>query len=376
MVKRELEEVIKKDMFRGKVVVLLGPRQVGKTTLVEKLLAERGGKVVRFNGDDPFQRQKLGGLGLVELKALVAEAEVVFVDEAQKIAGVGEVAKLLVDHYREKKQVVLTGSSSLRVSQGTGEALTGRQFRYRLYPLSWREVVEYEGQLAAEQKLEELLIYGGYPEVYLAKGRDEKERLLRMIYESYLFRDVLELAEIRRKQVLTKLLEALALQIGKQVSMRKLAEIVGADAKTVERYIDLLEESYVVFRLRPFFRNKRKSLRKMNKIYFYDVGIRNVVLNDFRSLRLRGDVGELWENWLIGERMKWWEYRQQGVKQYFWRGYGGAEVDYVEERNGRLRGVEIKWQKSKGKASKHWLELGGEYRVVNRDNFREWIGEG
>lgn len=373
MMKRALESTIKKDLFKGKAIVVLGPRQVGKTTLIKKLLAEMKLEISEFNGDDPADRRELENKSLKDLESLVGKAKVIFIDEAQKITTIGQTVKLLVDKWGKERQVILTGSSSLGILRKSGEALTGRQFLFQLYPISVKEMEINEGVRGVKAKFEDLLIYGGYPEVYLTESRKEKERLLGLIYETYLFRDVLELAEIRRKQVLVKLLEALALQIGKQVSMRKLAEIVGVDAKTVERYIELLEESYVVFRLRPYFKNKRKSLRRMNKVYFYDVGIRNAILNDFRRLDLRGDVGELWENWLIGERMKLMAYKQIRVNQYFWRGYSGAEVDYVEERNGRLVGVEIKRNKSKGRGARNWLELGGGYKLVNRENFWEWL---
>ena len=371
MIRRELANQIKKDFFKGKVSIIVGPRQVGKTTLVKSLLAGQK-QVVRFLGDNPTDKSQLENKDLEQLIQLIGNNQYVFIDEAQKIVNVGNTIKLLVDHYQSKKQIIVTGSSSLNLLSNTSEPLTGRKFIYELFGFSPREIFPKMNSLDMEKVLPNLLIYGSYPEVYLKSGQD-KERLLIDIAGSYLYKDILELEQIRNPAVLGKLLSALALQIGSEVSLSELSNLLNLDLKTVERYIDLLEKNYVIFRLPPYSTNQRKTLSKQNKIFFCDLGVRNALINNFNSLDLRTDVGALWENFLILERLKYRRTKFINATPFFWRTYDGAEIDLVEQMGGKLFGYEIKWEQERT-APKSWLEYPNtEYKLINRKNYLDFI---
>ncbi|MGI5897663.1 MAG: ATP-binding protein [Candidatus Dojkabacteria bacterium] len=369
---RTIEENIKKDFFKGRVIIISGPRQVGKTTLAMHILKEYE-NVLYLNADNPNDRSNLQERDFDYLNNLIADKNIVFIDEAQKIKEIGNTLKLLVDNYGEKKQIIATGSSSLNLLSNTSEPLTGRKYVYELYPLSVGEIYSEKHPLSIDKELELLLIYGMYPAIYTS-DISEKERLLREISKSYLYKDILELEKVKDSSYLDKLLSALALQIGSEVSLTELSKLVGLDSKTVERYIDLLEKNYVIFRLPPYYSNERKVLSKQNKIYFYDLGIRNALINNFNPLSKRNDRGVLWENFLILERMKRNEYSRRYVSRFFWRTYDGAEVDYVEKYADSLDGYEFKWSKVKS-APKSWLKYpNATYQVVNIDNYKRFLG--
>lgn len=373
MIKRLIEKNIKEDLFKGKVLLLLGARQVGKTTLTQKLLNDHERKgVLWLNGDNPTDREILTNKDLAALEMLVGNFKIIFIDEAQKIPEIGQTAKLLVDHYKKTKQLILTGSSSFNILNETSESLTGRKLVHELFPLSAEEIIRTKGLLVFKKQLENLLIYGNYPEIYLASNA-EKERLLISLVSSYLFKDIFELQNIKNPAILHRLLNALALQVSSEVSLNELSGLLGIDVKTVERYIDLLEKSYVIFRLPPYYTNKRKVISKKNKIYFYDLGVRNTIINNFNPLSKRNDVGALWENFIITERMKYRSYHQIHVNQYFWRSYDGAEVDLIEERGGKLQGHEVKWTK-KHTNPKSWLsEKGASLQTIDKENFLKFL---
>ena len=371
--KRKYEEPIKKDFFKGKIIIVTGARQVGKTTLVEHILQEYD-NVVYLNADNPKDRLYLEERDFDFLDNFIGERDIVFIDEAQRIKGIGNTLKLLVDNYKDKKQIIATGSSSLNLLSNTSEPLTGRKYVYELYPLSVGEIYEDKETLSIDKELELLLIYGTYPAVYNSSIL-EKERILREISKSYLYKDILELERVKNPSHLDTLLSALALQIGSEVSLSELSNLTGLDLKTVERYIDLLEKNYVIFRLPPYFINQRKVLSKQNKIYFYDLGIRNALINNFNPLTKRDDVGALWENFLIIERIKLNAYTNRYVSNFFWKTYDGTEVDYVEQYADSLDGYEIKWNHKKKKAPESWLRNpNSSYKLINIDNYKEFLG--
>ena len=301
------------------------------------------------------------------LKQLVGNAKLIIVDEAQKVENIGNTLKLLVDYYKTKKQIIVTGSSSINLLDNTQEPLTGRKYVFNLFSLSLEEI--YSGNyLKMLKELKELLIFGTYPEVVSQPSFAEKKFLLRELASSSVYKDILAFQQIKSSDIIYNLLKALALQIGSQYSYLELSKKLGLDKNTVERYIDLLEKSYIIFRLKPFFKNKRKEISKLKKIYFYDVGVRNALINDFNLLENRNDVGALWKNFIIAERMKYRNYHQIDIEQYFWRSYDGQEVDLVEENNRKLSGYEIKWNETA--KTKKPLSWEGGYKTINKENLR------
>jgi uncharacterized protein len=369
---RECSQKITNDFFKGKAVILVGPRQVGKTTLVKMLLANEKQDIVEFIADNPTDKAKLENQDFAQLDKLIGNKKYIFIDEAQRVVNIGITLKLLVDNYGSSKQVVVTGSSSLNLFTNTQEPLTGRKFVYELFGFSLRELFPEMNNLMIEKSLPNLLIFGSYPDVYLA-SQNEKQRLLIDITNSYLYKDILELEQVRNPHTLQKLLSALSLQVGSEVSLSELSSLVGLNVKTISRYIDLLEKNYVLFRLSPYYSNRRKTLAKQNKIYFYDLGVRNALINNFNPLELRNDVGALWENFLILERLKYRHINFLSANQFFWKTYDGAEIDLVEERQGKLYGYEFKWGK-KRTAPKSWLSYShAQYKEINKENFADFL---
>lgn len=369
---RKLKKVIKKNFFKGKVIIIAGARRVGKTTLALDILKEYSDKkVVRFNCDNPDERLLLNDKNIETLNNLVGDAEIVFIDEGQKVLTIGQTLKLLVDQHANKKQIIVTGSSSFNLLDGTEEALTGRKFVYHLYPLSFAEIFSSSNYLQIKKELDNLMIFGNYPEVVNAKTFNAKAENLKNLSSSYLYKDILEFQQVKSSDFLRLLLKALALQIGSEVSYTEISRILSVDKKTVERYVNLLEKNYIIFRLPPYFSNPRKEISKLRKIYFYDLGIRNAIINNFNSLDSRDDGGRLWENLAVVERLKYQTYKQIYSNNYFWRSYNLAEVDWVEEREGKVYGFEIKWKKKKITPPKSWK--GDEYKVITPENLEDFI---
>lgn len=358
----------------GKVVVLYGARRTGKTTLVEEFLKEIKEPSLFVSGEDIAVQEFLASRSVEKLKAFVGSSRLLIVDEAQRIRDIGLNLKLIVDHIAGIR-VVATGSSSFDLARSVGEPLTGRKYTLRLYPLAQFEIGQTENPAQTIANLENRLVYGSYPEIVLISDNRRREQYLREIVSSYLYKDILEMDGVRHSAKIGRLLQLIAFQIGKEVSCAELAGQLGMSKNTVERYLDLLEKVFVVFRLQGFSRNLRKEITKNYRYYFLDVGIRNALINNFNPLSLRDDVGLLWENYLVMERLKKQEYLGLAANNYFWRTYTRQEIDFVEEREGRLNGFEMKWGKGRNRPPREWASAYPEadWRVINRDNYLEFI---
>lgn len=372
MIERELEQLIRAKLRKGKAIIVMGPRQTGKTTLIVKILNTTGDFLL-LNCDDPVVREQLDAANTESLRQLLGRYNTVFIDEAQRIKNTGLTLKLITDSFKDI-QLLVSGSSSFELADRINEPLTGRKWEYHLYPLSWREFTDHVGHLNAARQLESRLIYGMYPEVISNQG-DEKE-ILRQLTDSFLYKDLLAFEGIRRPQLVVNLLRALALQIGNEVSYNELSKLLQADNKTVSAYIDLLEKAFIVFRLAPFRRNLRTEIGKSRKIYFCDTGIRNALIASFNPLSMRQDTGALWENFLIAERIKRNHYSRRLVNQYFWRTTLQQEIDYLEESEGKTEAYEFKWNESavpKFPKSFHAAYPEATVKVITRKNFTDFI---
>ena len=345
MYKRDLQSVIQERCFQGKAIILLGARQVGKTTLLKKIIQEQHVDALYLNCDEPQTISALTNCNLKELQMIVGANKFVVIDEAQKVDNIGLTLKLIVDNMPDV-QVVATGSSAFELRNCLNEPLTGRKYEYQMFPISSNEIYQSSGYIDLKGALETRLIYGSYPDI-LNHANDARE-LLRMLTDSYLYKDILATDNLRKPDVLDKLLRALAFQVGCEVSYNELAQIVGTDSKTVERYIELLEKCYIIFRLHGLSRNLRNELKKAKKIYFYDNGVRNAVIQQFAPLDIRNDAGALWENFFISERIKRNHYQQNYCNTFFWRTKSQLEIDYIEEQNGQMTAFEMKWNPKKG----------------------------
>lgn len=353
LIYRQLQSVIQARLFQGKAILLIGARQVGKSTLFKQVLKSAGpqynqAQILSLDCDDPEVRLLLNNPNLEQITHLINHKRIVLIDEAQRIAGIGITLKMITDHFPEV-QLLVTGSSSLLLQGQLNEPLTGRKFEYHLYPISTQELYNDGGLLRVNQTFESRLIYGSYPDV-VCNARDARD-LLMNLSGSYMYQDLLSLEGIRKPALLEKFLVALALQVGSEVSYNELAQTIGTDSKTVEKYIDLLEKCYVVFRLSALSRNIRTELKKSRKIYFYDNGIRNALIHNFNPTSIRQDTGALWENFFISERIKFNHYNGRYVNMYFWRTTQQQEIDYVEETDGAMTAFEMKWNPKKANAT-------------------------
>ena len=340
-ISRAIASQIRTRIGKGKVILLFGPRQSGKTTLTKVIAADSGLDTLWLSGDEADARTLLSGTTSTRLKAMFGTKKLVIIDEAQRIADIGITLKLCADMLPET-QVIATGSSAFDLAGATGEPLTGRKYEYHLFPLSFGEMVEHHGLMNEKRLLEHRLIYGYYPEVVTSPG-DARE-LLSLLTDSYLYKDVFSLGLAKKPALLERIVQALALQIGSEVSYNELGRLVGADKETIERYIDLLEKCYVVFRLTSFSRNLRNELKKSRKIYFWDTGVRNALIKNFNPVHLRQDIGGLWENFLVAERLKANHYGGRLANYWFWRTHAQQEIDYIEEQGGVLSAWEFKWK--------------------------------
>lgn len=373
MINRLISNIIRQKFFRGKAIIVVGPRQVGKTTLLKMLATEFDRKVLVWNCDEPDVRRRLTEPTSTMLGAETAGYDIVFIDEAQRVQNIGITLKLLIDNYPDK-QVVVTGSSAIELSNSINEPLTGRKYEYVLFPFSAEELLDEYGAQEESRLLERRLIYGSYPEVVNLPG-EERETLTNLV-SSYLYKDIFSFQDVRKPEIIEQLLQALALQIGSEVSFSELGRLLGLNSITIQRYIDLLEKSYVVFHLRSFSRNVRSELKKSRKIYFYDNGVRNALLGDYKPLDLRNDIGGLWENYLISERMKHNAYNAFYGKSYFWRTQQQQEVDYIEDYDGVLHTYEFKWSSTKQPRltetfAKNYPDH--TFSVVNPDNYQDFV---
>jgi predicted AAA+ superfamily ATPase len=343
MINRLLEENLTQRLFKGKSIIVVGPRQVGKTTFLKSLIKGQE-KVLWFNADNQDVQELFNQPNSLAFKKEFGKAKIVIIDEAQRIKNIGVKLKLITDELPEI-QLIVTGSSAFELSNEVNEPLTGRKWEYNMYPLSFQEMVNHHGLLNEKRLLNHRLIYGYYPDVVTANG-DERETL-RQLSDSYLYKDLFIWNKINKSEKLVKLLQALAFQVGNQVSYNELGKTVGLDNETIESYLQMLEQSFVIFRLGSFNRNLRTELKKSRKIYFYDNGIRNALIANFQPINLRSDTRALWENFLVSERMKYNDYRRHWYNCYFWRTTAQQEVDYLEESDGQLRAFEFKWNTKK-----------------------------
>ena len=370
---RIIQSQIEKALSQKKVIILYGARQVGKTTLVKKVIEGAPGKSLYLNCDEPDIRSLLTDSSSTELGKLIGDHKLVAIDEAQRVLNIGLTLKLLADNF-PTVNVIATGSSSFELSNSIKEPLTGRKIEFRLFPLSIAELSQSYSDIDLSRLLENNIRFGMYPEV-VSSSTDTASQVVNELADSYLYKDVLEFQSLKKPELLEKLLTAIALQIGNEVSFPELAMLVGVDKNTVEKYLNLLEKAFIIFSLRPFSRNLRKEIGKKRKIFFIDTGIRNSIIRNFNSLDLRNDTGQLWENFLISERFKYNSYSQREVNSYFWRTYDKMEIDLVEETGGRLSGFEFKWGKGKVRFPKAFLEeyRGSSIDLVNRENFLEFV---
>ncbi len=372
MIKRNLTQSIRSRFFSNKVIILSGARQIGKTTLINQIMEEFSSDVLYLDGDNIDIRNMLESINTVELRQLIGHKKVIFIDEAQRIDHIGITTKIIVDQIKNV-QVILSGSSSFDLNNEISESLTGRKWTFYLYPVSYEEWENHVGFLEAKQDLENRLIFGLYPNVL--NHREDQIRVLKKLETSHLYKDILSFGKIRKPAVLRKLVTALAYQIGHEVVEKQIGDLIGLDPKTVENYIDILEKSYVVFRLPSLAKNLRNEIKKNKKIYFYDNGVRNTVIDEFRPIPNRNDVGQLWENFLVSERMKQNSYNRRLNTSFFWRTKQKQEVDYVEQYGDKYYGFELKWNPKRVKVlPKTFMNA---YRAegitIHRENYRDFI---
>lgn len=351
VIKRTAIGLVKEKLEKGKVVILYGPRRVGKTTLLNQLretLPDE--KILYLQGEDAIVQKELASRNAKQYKSLRGNATLVIIDEAQSVEGIGDILKLWIDTAPDLK-IIASGSASFDLAQKVGEPLTGRKKTVTMYPLAAGELIEELGVIDFKAAQEESLVYGAYPEIFQLASREEKEEYLKELISSYLYKDILALEQVRNAKTIRDLLMLLAFQIGKEVSHSELAASLGISKNTVARYLDLLEQSFVLLNIRGFSRNLRKEVTKTSRYYFFDIGVRNALVNNFNPIGLRDDLGQLWENWIIMERVKKQAYEGIGTNNYFWRTYDQKEIDWVEERDGKLYAYEISWKPKKMRKS-------------------------
>lgn len=373
MINREITEKVIKHFNLGKVILIFGARQVGKTTLIKQIFRDLNIEPLYFNGDESDSRNLLSDINVTKIKHYIGNNKFVFIDEAQRIENIGLTLKILVDNFPDV-QVVATGSSSFELADKINEPLTGRNFSFKLFPLSFRELVNTSNLQEEIRNVEKRLIFGYYPEVVTKSNL--QETLLGLLAESYLYKDILNYEQIRKPAILSKILNALALQIGNEVSYSEISRLVGVNLITVEKYIDILEKAFIIFRLPALGNNVRTEIRKGKKIFFCDNGIRNAVLGNYSNLNNRNDAGALWENFLMSERMKYLKYNNHNHKMFFWRTVQMQEIDYIEIDNDSSSAYEFKYSSksrhvfSKTFTNKYHPKI---TKIINKDNFYEFL---
>lgn len=373
MISREIQNSIEEKLFKGKLIVIYGARQVGKTTLIKQISKKFEDKTLYLNCDEPDIREFLTNASSTRLRNLIGQKKLILIDEGQRVKNIGITLKLFVDQIKDV-QVIATGSSAFELSNVINEPLTGRKYEYYLYPISIRELSSSYGWLETNRLLNERIVYGMYPEIIMKP--DEKKPLLKEITRSYLFKDILNYEKIRKPEILEKLLVVLAAQIGNEVSYNELSNTIGMDKDSVAKYIDILEKAFIVFRLPPYSRNIRTEISKMRKIYFYDTGIRNTLISNFNDIESRNDKGALWENFMIVEKLKMNHALNIDAKTYFWRTSQQQEIDYIEDVEGNLKIYEFSFKEKRKQFSKTFLDA---YKptdslLVSKDNYGSFLG--
>lgn len=370
LVKKQVTEAL---MLQKKVILIYGPRQAGKTTLSKQIIRDSGLKTLSVNADQTKYIDVLSSRDLTRLRALISGYELLFIDEGQRIPEIGINLKILHDEIPELR-ILVTGSSSFLLSGKVSESLAGRKRVFTLLPVSMQELAGILNPFELNDQLESRLIFGSYPEVITTGNDKEKESYLEDVSSSFIFKDILELEMIKYPLKIRELLKLLAFQIGSQVSVHELGRSLGLNQETVERYLFLLEQSFIIFKLAAFSRNPRKEISKSQKYYFYDLGIRNILIDNLKPLNQRNDSGELWENFVIAERKKYLLINQKSANSYFWRTYSGTEIDYVEETGGECFAFEIKSGKSKVRIPASWQDnYGANFQIINKENYLTFI---
>ena len=371
---RELSELILKKLQPNKVVILYGARRVGKTMLVNEILAKVNEPILRLNGDDINVHDKLSIRSIENYKQILGTCKLLYIDEAQKIPEIGLKLKLMIDEI-EGLRIIISGSSSFDIHKNTGEPLTGRKYTFTLYTLSENEYTQIEKNINKMDKVRERLVFGNYPELLHLPDRQDKVDYLNELISSYLLKDILVYEHIKNSQKIFNLLRLIAFQIGGEVSLQELGIQLGISKNTVEKYLDLLSNVFILHKFEGFSRNLRKEITKNSRWYFLDNGIRNAVIANFNPLHARNDIGALWENYMISERLKYQEYKRISSNNYFWRTYEQQEIDWVEERDGSLFGYEFKWKEEKVKIPTQWKSAypDASFELININNFSEWL---
>jgi len=373
MIKRYIESSLSKRLNDSKALIILGPRQAGKSTLLRNMTPSFIAPITWWNGDDADIRTMLISPNSSLLRSLLGKTKTLIIDEAQRIENIGLVIKIIIDQIPDIK-VIATGSSSFELANRINEPLTGRKWEYHLYPFSFEELANNTGFLEEMRLMPLQLIYGTYPEIINNPG--EEEARLKQLADSYLYKDILTWERIQKPDKMERLVQALAFQIGSEVSYNELAQLTGLDNETIEKYIHLLEKAFIVFRLGSLSRNLRNELKKSRKFYFYDNGLRNAVINQFSPASLRQDIGALWENYLISERTKFLAYHEINCNRYFWRTHAQQEIDYIEERNGKMTAFEFKWSpKARHKFSSTFLSAypDTDTKVITPENYVDFL---
>lgn len=373
-IKRIIAENIIKKLKPNKVVIVFGARRVGKTVLVKEILNQLKESVLTLNGEDINVHDKLAIRSVENYKQLIGSFKLLYIDEAQKIPDIGLKLKLMVDEIKGLK-VIISGSSSFNIYRDAGEPLTGRKHTFNLFALSESEYNQIENRITKIDKLRERMIFGNYPELLQLPNKADKIDYLNEMVSSYLLKDILVYENIKNSQKIFNLLRLIAFQLGGEVSLQELGKQLGISKNTVEKYLDLLSKVFIIHKVEGFSRNLRKEITKNSRWYFLDNGIRNAIIANFNPIESRNDVGQLWENYMISERIKFQEYNRISSNNYFWRTYEQQEIDWVEERNGSLFGYEFKWKENKVKIPSQWKSTypDASYEIINSANFEKWI---
>lgn len=371
---RDLSKHIIKKLQSNKVVIVFGARRVGKTVLVKEILDQVNEPVLRLNGEDINVHDKLAIRSAENYKQILGSYKLLYIDEAQKIPEIGLKLKLMIDEI-EGLKIIISGSSSFDIYKDAGEPLTGRKYSFNLFALSENEYNQVENSISKVDKVRERLVFGNYPELLHLPDREDKIDYLNEMVSSYLLKDILVYENIKNSQKIFNLLRLIAFQIGGEVSLQELGKQLGISKNTVEKYLDLLSKVFILYKVEGFSRNLRKEITKNSRWYFLDNGIRNAVIANFNPIESRNDIGALWENYMISERLKYQEYHRLMSNNYFWRTYEQQELDWVEEREGSLFGYEFKWKESKVKVPSQWKNAypNASFEVINKDNFNEWL---
>jgi predicted AAA+ superfamily ATPase len=371
---RDISENIIKKLQPNKVVIVFGARRVGKTVLVKDILAKINEPILALNGEDINVHDKLAIRTVENYKQIIGSYKLLYIDEAQKIPEISLKLKLMVDEIEDLK-IIISGSSSFDINKDAGEPLTGRKYTFNLFALSENEYNQVENNISKIDKIRERLIFGNYPELLHLPDQTDKSDYLNEMVSSYLLKDILVYENIRNSQKIFNLLRLIAFQIGGEVSLQELGKQLGISKNTVEKYLDLLSKVYILHKVEGFSRNLRKEITKNSRWYFLDNGIRNAVIANFNQIESRNDIGQLWENYMISERLKYQEYKRMSSNNYFWRTYEQQEIDWVEERNGSLFGYEFKWKENKVKIPTQWKNAypDASFEVINKTNFEKWL---